>query len=49
LLSHYHFFVVALVGGSTPNEGAVYAYNPKTGIYGAVCHDGGWNLKSVIL
>ena len=30
---------VALVGGSGPYEGVVYATNPATNIYGPVCDD----------
>jgi hypothetical protein len=31
--------IVVLVGGSGPHEGNVYATNPETGIFGAVCDD----------
>ncbi len=39
---------VALVGGTGPFEGVLYATNPTTGTYGPVCDDY-FTLKSVIL
>jgi hypothetical protein len=37
---------VALVGGSSDNEGNVFATNPTTGFYGPVCDDG-WAIEEV--
>jgi len=41
-------FSVALVGGSSDNEGNVFATNPTTGFYGPVCDDG-WAINEVIM
>ncbi len=40
-------FSVNLVGGSTINEGNVYAFNPDTEIYGPICEDT-WDKLDVI-
>ena len=40
------FISVALVGGSSDNEGNVFATNPTTGYYGPVCDDG-WAIEEV--
>ena len=41
-----NFISVALVGGSSDNEGNVFATNPTTGLYGPVCDDG-WAIEEV--
>ena len=41
-----NFISVALVGGSSDNEGNVFATNPTTGFYGPVCDDG-WAIQEV--
>jgi hypothetical protein len=41
-----YFFSVILIGGASHNEGNVYAFNPSTSIFGAVCDDT-WTQKNV--
>ena len=44
----FYFLDVYLVGGSTPNAGNVFAYNPYIGRTGPVCDDS-WDLTDVKL
>ena len=34
-----HCITVELVGGSSSNEGNVYAFNPDIDVYGPICED----------
>jgi hypothetical protein len=44
---HVEMLSVYLVGGSTVNEGNVYAFNPDTEIFGPICEDT-WDKLDVI-
>ncbi len=38
---------VNLVGGSNPNEGNVFATNPRTNVYGPICAKAYWSTNTV--